>query len=99
MSETKARERAKHTPGPWKIERNCLHEPVIEAVDGALVAICRKGQLADSRLIAAAPDLIAALRVLVDHAQETYPHFEDERGKRDIALSLAAIAKAEGREE
>src|SRR5213080_987218 len=37
-------------------------------------------------------ELLAALKVLVDHAQETYPHFESERGQRDIAQSLAAIA-------
>lgn len=54
-------------------------------------------QEANARLIASAPDLLAALQTLTDHAQETYPHFESERGQRDIAAALAAIAKAEGR--
>jgi len=49
---------------------------------------------ADARLIAASPDLLEALRVLVDHAQERYPHFESERGQRDIKAALDAIAKA-----
>jgi len=32
-----------------------------------------------------------ALRVLVDHAKETYPHFESERGQRDIAQAEAVL--------
>ena len=53
-------------------------------------------QLANARLIAAAPELLEALSVLVDHAKETYPHFEDVRGQNDIAKALTAIAKAKG---
>lgn len=49
---------------------------------------------ANARLIAAAPELLEALRVLADHAQETHPHFESERGQRDIAAAIAAITKA-----
>lgn len=49
---------------------------------------------ANARLIAAAPELLAALQTLTDHAQERYPHFESERGQRDIDAALAAIAKA-----
>jgi hypothetical protein len=45
-------------------------------------------------LMAAAPDLLAALKVLMDHASETYPHFEDTRGQAGIAAARAAIAKA-----
>ncbi len=40
-------------------------------------------------------ELLNALKVLVDHAQETYPHFESERGQRDIARALRAIGLAE----
>jgi hypothetical protein len=60
----------------------------------------------NAALIAAAPALLAecrrlradnarlreALDVLVDHAEETYPHFESERGQRDIAQARAALA-------
>ena len=39
--------------------------------------------------------LLEALKVLVDHAKETYPHFEDTRGQRDIKQAMEAIAAAE----
>ena len=32
-----------------------------------------------------------ALRILVDHAREAYPHFESERGQEDIARADAAL--------
>lgn len=47
-----------------------------------------------ARLIAAAPELLAALQVLMDHACEMYPHFESERGTLDIAAARIAISKA-----
>jgi hypothetical protein len=53
--------------------------------------------LADARLIAAAPELLEALRILTEHAQERYPHFESDRGFADIERAQAAIAKAEGK--
>jgi hypothetical protein len=46
-----------------------------------------------ANLIASTPDLLEALRVLVDHAQERYPHFESERGLRDIRQALDVINK------
>lgn len=45
-------------------------------------------------LHAAAPDLRDALGVLIEHASEQYPHFESERGQRDLAQARAAYAKA-----
>ena len=53
---------------------------------------------ATARLIAAAPELLIALQALVDHAQETYPHFESLRGQADIGCALYAIKRATGRE-
>jgi len=53
---------------------------------------------ANALLIAAAPELLEALRVLTDHAAEYYPHFECPRGQNDIAAARAAIAKATGAE-
>lgn len=52
--------------------------------------------LDDLRLLAGSWEMYDALRVLVDHAQEAYPHFESDRGQRDIASALAVLAKVEG---
>ena len=95
MNDTMVR---KHTPGPWTLQEHesepcqligngTIHIADVYATDFPVGA-------ADAALIAAAPELLEALRVLADHAQEQYPHFESERGQRDIAQALAAIAKA-----
>ena len=91
-----------HTPGEWEIRDNDYfpNQKTIET-DGSsrVIAVIDKSDeedLANARLIAAAPELLAALMVLVDHAREAYPHFEDTRGQRDIGEALAAIAKAKG---
>ena len=46
------------------------------------------------RLRAVNAELLDALEVLTEHANETYPHFECHRGQVDIARARAAIAKA-----
>jgi hypothetical protein len=102
---------SKHTPGPWhyrfRIEHDATGHTVREyyavTSDHANSIVAELEALPDSkewdaRLIAAAPDLLAALMVLVDHAREAYPHFEDTRGQRDIGEALAAISKARGTE-
>ena len=45
----------------------------------------------DRKRIAA---LVAALQKMTDHAQETYPHFESERGQADIKQALEALELA-----
>ena len=81
----------KHTPGPWEWSDdgngNCwgragLKPCVLSATVHGLVYV----DDADARLIAAAPDLLEALR-------------EMERLHGATALSRAAIAKAEGRDK
>ena len=55
-------------------------------------------QQANARLIAAAPDLLAALRLLLDGLQTYAPEFLHGLPKADyIRAARAAIAKAEGR--
>lgn len=87
---------ASHTPGPW----NSDDWGKISADDGRAVAFAagarvdvadvesRNGEAsANARLIAAAPDMYRALRVMARHHSAS-PH---------IGLARAAIAKAEGR--
>ena len=86
----------KHTPGPWNIPNDHpLKHGCIKAVASEDL-ICRvecdlnhKGeQLANMRLISAAPDLLAAVHQAVDLC--------DLREGGTMALALAAIAKATG---
>lgn len=89
-----------HTPGPWRVAPDAARESItpIHSASGKNVAATPHTErgIADAALIAAAPDLLAALKILADHASETYPHFESERGVRDIAAARAAIAAATG---
>ena len=102
---------AKHTPGPWYsgpwIDRKkaITDSPKIQAgklsTGTNLIATIwpispGNHHQANADLIAASPDLLAALEVLTKHAQEVYPHFESERGQRDIRAAIDAIAKAKG---
>lgn len=92
---TTTQDKTKHTSGPWyavKLEANPDHA---WAIDGELVEIARLSEWPDhmeeaeanARLIAAAPEMLDALRRL------THPMASDE----DLSHALAVIAKAEGR--
>lgn len=81
---------AKHTPGPWAVAGRLI----VSAKHGSIGAV-DDGQPnveANARLIAAAPDLLAALKALYG----TEPGNSIERGQA-IAMAECAIAKAEGR--
>lgn len=94
-----------HTPGPWKVHpyRNGKIGPYNMAIDvgpaGRMVAqICGEFEKpvagdeaeANARLIAAAPDLLTALKALVI-ATDGHPGSVRQRDE-----ARAAIAKAEG---
>lgn len=90
-----------HTPGPWK--RGCVGSDaywVGPDWDRPLVARIERDRDesdADARLIASAPDLLAALKSLLDYDVQdagclpTDAHLDAQNDAR------AAIAKAEGR--
>lgn len=94
-------DKGKHTPGPWKVGRLPLRLevdenpiPLIYTHDGGLeIAQVRTSapepgeREANARLIAAAPDLLAACKAALDMGDE----FEAEK------MIRAAIAKAEGK--
>jgi hypothetical protein len=69
--------KGKHTAGPWVTDPEVEHEAVLGA-DGKMVADCaifgpglsQKRNIANARLIAAAPELLEALRWAVNMAEE-----------------------------
>lgn len=96
---------SEHTPGPWHANRKRAHQDFIEVIHnndakGAASLVlarvtCRRGwwdeQHANASLIAAAPELLAALCRAIDAgigSDGDYPSAADE--------ARAAIAKATG---
>lgn len=82
----------KYTPGPWKFKyySGTMDGAVIVFPDGSGILTPFKEE--DARLIAAAPDLLEALKDLAGESKETFSHWPDLKNQVD-----AAIAKAEGR--
>lgn len=79
-----------HTPGPWATYINGGKDGWIANAEGDLIACAVRDDTmaANARLIAAAPDLLAALQGLVGNKP---------RGPyKDINAALDAIAKAKG---
>ena len=82
---------SKHTPGPWHYfeteDGRCRVKPLnrkyIVAECSAMEPQCEE-QRSNARLMAAAPELLEALRDMVDHGDATA-----------FAKARAAIAKAE----
>lgn len=92
---------SKHTPGPWKSVNHSWSDTSILAPDFDH-AICRldinhateESQEADEAQMAAAPELLEALRIVRD----TLPHINGNASSVNSLLKLtgAAIAKATG---
>lgn len=90
-----------HTPGPWSARANGAQwvvdagrEQRVASVNTALM-----GQEANARLIAAAPELLAALRPFADIGVSENPDYQPmiRMDREAILAARAAIAKAEGR--
>ena len=85
-----------HTPGPWYID--CQNESAAigyrAIVDGDGYTVCSPSPMgqANARLIAAAPDLLAALRLCERALEERDAEAEEHAAK----AARAAIAKATG---
>ena len=103
-------DKTKHTPGPWEIkpeESNRNYIRIRGSLVGELYKIANvplpdydcerdaKECRANTRLIAAAPDLLEALQNLVDQCEQE-PGWHQAPA---IQSARAAIAKAEGRIE
>lgn len=83
---------SKHTPGPWHIGSNMI----LKIINGSYFSIAEVNDWDDetvpnARLIAAAPDLLEALEIIVatEHERHGYNPFWTDQAR-------AAIAKAKG---
>ena len=91
---------AKHTKGPWIVkgdpEHSCCWDSAIRTEDEALVAEC---DTANACLIAAAPELLAALERIL-YAHDNYGNGaamgEAVLCEHYASVARAAIAKAKG---
>ena len=90
-----------HTPGPWYID--CQNESAAigyrAIVDNEGYTICNPSPMgqADARLIAAAPDLLAALENMVSHFPHWAAQIDMKQIDRDaVGMARAAIAKSTG---
>jgi len=81
---------SKHTPGPWEVHDGFIFSQHLPGVrDSQVIGDARTG--ADARLIAAAPELLAALQAAIANEQE---HGQDWQPWAQQARE--AIAKAMG---
>ncbi len=95
-------DKTKHTPGPWRTKREGFSTVYVEArIDGGLiqeVAACGpteaglEQQEANARLIAAAPELLEALRGIMKLDEDLC----SEGAIEALDKASAAIAKATG---
>jgi hypothetical protein len=94
----------KHTPGPWE-----AFGPVKFTVYGgdpkvriAVIDYCTGAPTdehdANGRLIAAAPDLLAALRLAQEAMRAPLDDWKGEIERKALDAARAAIAKAEGKQ-
>lgn len=104
----------KHTPGPWTFDKDAEEITCEKRRGMAAIATVETGwaepfeseQQANAHLIAAAPDLLAALRearrviatALKSTAPDWFPDDESVTGHLTIQSIDAAIAKAEGQQ-
>ncbi len=105
----------RHTPGPWEIAEDDVHGQAVVRGEHTEIATCWHhcvGSIeiemrANARLIAAAPDLLAALQMLMDLIELSGPRriaphkspIEAVRaplGKAEYEAARAAIKKAKG---
>lgn len=80
----------KHTLGPWYASASQFGYVTATDHDGNPITVCTTRTEADARLIAAAPDMLAALTLLVqgDGKPDECP--------RAMAAARAALLKAKG---
>jgi len=100
---------SKHTPGPWRIGRKVPHL-VIAGTEGCLICDCALDEItpmeefrANAKLIAAAPELLAALEYAVRYEVQVVNQENEHRVAGThfplpewVAQAMAAISAAKG---
>lgn len=87
----------KYTPGPWEVDGPRIYSTTKTLV--ATVGLFRSLETAsaNARLIAAAPDLLAALESLLEWAADVHDPMKQSRiNYSGMDAARAAIAKAKG---
>jgi len=90
----------KHTPSPWTLQRKATNHQHLIGPEPGLIADIHRDE--DAVLIAAAPDLLAALQACADlldrgtqlgGSAESYRHYESVFAAARAALSKAGAFK------
>lgn len=94
-----------HTPGPWQITKDTTrgefvtYTKVRDGHDG-VIAVMHINEDANARLIAAAPELLAALEAItkayVELVESDYAPRWNAENDSEVISARAAIAKAKG---
>lgn len=93
---------SKHTPGPWRVVEDRAPSSLEVYAGKTAIAECWRRadvetEIANARLIASAPELLASLQLMVDRFLDTegsYGAWENDA----LEAARAAIAKATGGE-
>lgn len=84
----------KHTPGPWTPTRETIEPNICDMTSSR----SPEETAANARLIAAAPDLLAALVAIEALTYEAQSEMQDGHAKRDVIVAMnrarAALVKA-----
>jgi hypothetical protein len=103
---------SKHTPGPWRVSEHCTTiikrdfrligddsgELIASShgMDGSGFFVGNDEAQANAHLIAASPDLLAALKALVQQVERgDFDHIGADHPDSAVGAARAAIAKAE----
>lgn len=82
----------KHTPGPWKWDQPSVFNAAGIPIAHIFNHLDPKEKEANAQLIASAPDLLEALKSVLDELpQSMYP-----KNLKYMQKAIAAIAKAQG---
>lgn len=85
---------ARHTPGPWNVGTTFPTMIWSGTDETAAISVCATRTKEDARLIAAAPDMLAALKaIVIESGGKAIPNDSLTVCRK---RALAAIAKAEG---